>query len=71
LNYENLDGWGENLYGDATEPLITLLTIIEMAKEKDDKNKLKRLEEQYYRFEGNERRQAGLLGQIETLKKKM
>ena len=39
-----------------------------MAKEKDKTKKLKRLENQYYRMEGNERKQANLLGRITTLK---
>lgn len=37
-------------------------------KDRSDTKKLKRLENQYYRMEGNERKQAGLLGRITTIK---
>ena len=39
-----------------------------MAKEKSEKNKLKRLKNQYFRMGGNERKQDGFLGRINTLK---
>jgi hypothetical protein len=39
-----------------------------MAKEKSKENRLKRLEQQYYRMDGNERKQANILGRITTLK---
>ena len=39
-----------------------------MAKERSKEKKLKRLENQYYRMEGNEREQSNLLGRITTIK---
>ena len=39
-----------------------------MAKEKSKENKLKRLENQYFRMDGNQHKQDGFLGRINTLK---